>query len=144
MKHEKLNVLLIEDDHDDAEMTIYTLDKVAGMDITHVDDGHEAIQYLLGNDQVRPDIVLLDLRMPRVDGVEVLRAIKKDTRTSAIPVIAFISSPSGKTYLESFKLQADAYLEKPISVQTFLEAVTQIGLSEFSVNKAVRAVSGTV
>ncbi|HYG01826.1 MAG TPA: response regulator [Chryseosolibacter sp.] len=134
MKKENFEVLLIEDDEDDAEMTMYTLAKLKDLHVTHINDGNEAITYLLDDHAMLPDLILLDLKMPKVDGVEVLRRIKAHLERTHIPVIAFISSPQGRAYLESFQLRADAYLMKPVDVTSFLIAASAAGMTNINLS----------
>ena len=77
----------------------------------------------------RPDLILLDLRMPRVDGIQILRQLKSDPERKKIPVIVLISSREGKNYLESHQLKADAYIVKPVDFKKFLNAISDIGLT---------------
>ena len=127
MNHDK--ILLIEDDLDDAELTIHALSKRNFANhVIHIDDGAAAIKYLFDENNTRPGLILLDLRMPRVDGIQILRRLKSDAVKSAIPVIVLISSKGGQHYVESFNLKADGYLQKPIDCEQFLETVRRLGL----------------
>lgn len=121
-------ILLIEDDADDAELTIHALKKqTASIDIYHIDDGEKALDFLFG-DEPDPSLILLDLKMPRVDGIQILRRLKDDLDKRKIPVVALISSKQGRTYVESFGLNADAYMMKPVDFKQFSEVVDLIGL----------------
>ena len=123
-------ILLIEDDPDDAELTIHELRKRAfASHLIHIDDGASAIKYLFDENSTRPGLILLDLRMPRVDGIQILRRLKADAVRSAIPVIVLISSKGGQDYVESFNVKADGYLQKPIDCEDFLETLRGLGLS---------------
>lgn len=123
-------ILLIEDDPDDAELTAHELRKGDFANhLIHIDDGAAAIKYLFDENNTRPALILLDLRMPRVDGIQILRRLKSDAVKSAIPVIALVSSKGGQHYVESFKLKADGYLQKPIDCEEFLETVRGLGIS---------------
>jgi two-component system, response regulator len=123
-------ILLVEDDPDDAEMAIYALKKNNLVsNLIHIDDGAKALEYLLDDAIPLPAAILLDLKMPRVDGIEILRILKNDAVRKQIPVIALISSKEGRSYLESYKLKADAYLTKPINSQNFLTALAEVGVS---------------
>lgn len=121
-------ILLVEDDNDDAEMTLYSLRKL-NLNLLHIDDGAKALQYLFENKLPEPKIILLDLKMPRVDGIQILRKLKSDPDKKHIPVVALISSQEGIKYVESCGLCANAYLTKPIDCQKFLSVVSQVGLS---------------
>jgi two-component system response regulator len=123
-------ILLVEDDADDAEMTLYTLKKNNLADnLVHIDDGAKALAYLFDENTVMPAVILLDLKMPRVDGIQILRSLKNDALRKAVPVIALISSKEGKVYLESHQLKADGYLIKPITSQDFVAVLTDVGIS---------------
>lgn len=121
--------MLIEDDADDAELTILALRKFAAANpIQHIDDGEKALEFLFG-DEPNPSIVLLDLKMPRVDGIQILRRLKNDPSKRDIPVVALISSREGRNYVESFDLKADAYMIKPVDSRQFSTVLSEIGLS---------------
>lgn len=122
-------ILLIEDDADDAELTIHALKKHRlARPILHIDDGEKALEFLFGHDH-KPSLILLDLKMPRVDGIQILRKLRADPERQNIPVVALISSKEGKNYLESFNIKADAYVIKPVDYKQFSEAVAHIGIS---------------
>lgn len=128
MDNRLFNILLIEDDADDAELTIHALKKHNLVTpILHIDDGEEALEYLFGPQQ-KPSLILLDLKMPRVDGIQILRKLKGDREKQHIPVVALISSREGKNYLESFDIKADAYMIKPVDHAQFSAALSQLGL----------------
>jgi two-component system response regulator len=129
MKKKIAEIVLVEDDIDDAEMTMHTLKKqgFAAEVVVHLDDGVKALDYLFNEDKPLPSIVLLDLKMPRVDGIQVLRRLKGDDVRKDIPVIVLISSKEGKGYVESFALSADAYLIKPVNAENFVSALAEIG-----------------
>lgn len=132
----RFEIFLIEDDADDAELTIHALKKHhLANPIVHIDDGEKALDLLFG-DRKRPTLILLDLKMPRVDGIEILRKLKNDPEKKAIPVIVLISSKEGRDYVESFKLKADAYMIKPVDYKQFTAAVSQIGIGSVIVSDA--------
>ena len=129
MDNHLFEILLIEDDSDDAELTIHALKKHnLANPIIHIDDGEKALDFLFGS-QPDPSLILLDLKMPRVDGIQILRSLKADPQKQGIPVVALISSKEGKNYLESFGLKADAYMVKPVDYKQFSAAVALIGIS---------------
>lgn len=138
MKSEMFEILLIEDDEDDAEMTIYTLSKLSDVSIKHINDGQEAIEYLLDDNAAMPDLILLDLKMPKVDGIDVLKKIQAHPERKSIPVIAFVSSLQGRAYVESYQLSTNGYLMKPVEITSFLTALTEAGLAGFKVNTTER------
>ena len=132
----RLEILLIEDDADDAELTIHALKKHhLANPIVHIDDGEKALDFLFSNRQ-KPTLILLDLKMPRVDGIEILRKLKGDPEKKSIPVVVLISSKEGKNYVESFQLKADAYMVKPVDYKQFTAAVSQIGIGSIIVSQS--------
>lgn len=132
----RFEILLIEDDADDAELTIHALKKHhLANPIVHIDDGEKALDFLFSNRQ-KPTLILLDLKMPRVDGIEILRKLKGDPQKKDIPVIALISSKEGRGYVESFQLKADAYMIKPVDYKQFTAAVSHIGIESMIVSQS--------
>lgn len=130
MENRVIEILLIEDDPDDAELTIHALKKYNLVNhLHHIDDGEKAIEFLFDSVDNTPKLILLDLRMPRVDGVTVLRKLKSDPDRKSIPVVALLSSKEGKNYVESFQLKADAYIVKPVDFKKFFTAISEIGLT---------------
>jgi two-component system, response regulator len=134
MENQVIEILLIEDDADDAELTIHALKKNnLANHLLHIDDGEKALKFLYeGSD--KPKLILLDLKMPRVDGIQILRKLKDDPEKRDIPVIALVSSKEGKNYVESFQLKADAYISKPVDFKKFLSAIAEVGLTWKIVN----------
>lgn len=130
MGNREFSILLIEDDEDDAELTILALKKYdSSHHIMHIDDGEKALEFLFDADQ-RPSLILLDLKMPRVDGIQILRRLKSHPEKKNIPVVALISSKEGKHYLESFHVKADAYMIKPVDSSQFSAALSETGMVE--------------
>ena len=135
-KLEQIEILLAEDSPKDAEMTQRALRKDnLGNRLYWVKDGAEALDFLYcrgayaNRDLARPPkLVLLDLKMPRVDGIEVLRHIKADERTRIIPVLVMTSSNEERDVTESYRLGANSYIVKPIEFGLFLDVVAKIGL----------------
>src|SRR5687768_14512994 len=119
-----IEILLIEDDADDAELTIYALKKHNLVNrLHHIDDGEKALEYLYDNDNELPRLILLDLRMPRVDGIQILKRLKNDPARQHIPVVAMISSRDGRQYVESHHVKADGYITKPIDFKKFIQTM---------------------
>lgn len=130
MNNRLFDILLIEDDADDAELTMLALKKFTEINpIIHIDDGERALEFLFEK-QHRPSLILLDLKMPRVDGIQILRKLKGDPEKRDIPVVALISSREGKHYLESFDVKADAYMIKPVDSQQFSAVLSEMGISQ--------------
>ncbi len=133
--HLEVEVLLVEDNPRDAEMTLRTLRRRnLANGIVHVKDGQEALDWLFGEgayadrDVSRPPgIVLLDLKLPKVDGLEVLRAIRTDERTRRIPVIVLTSSKEDRDVIESYQLGVNSYIVKPVDFDNFSAAVAEVG-----------------
>jgi two-component system, response regulator len=139
MEGNNLKVLLVDDDSDDAEMIIYTLRKFPHIEIQYIDDGADALGYLMQNGNPEPSLILLDLKMPRVDGIDILRALKTRTEKKHIPVAALISSKSGVQYVESFGVVPDAYLNKPVTSNDFLTLLARIGLANLQYSASAQS-----
>jgi CheY-like chemotaxis protein len=127
-------ILLAEDNPKDVELTLTALDEHnLANEVVVVNDGAEALDYLYrrGKFSMRADndpaVVLLDLKMPKVDGLEVLRTIKKDDKLKTIPLVILTSSREEKDLVESYKLGVNAYVVKPVNFQQFIEAVKELG-----------------
>jgi CheY-like chemotaxis protein len=129
-------ILLVEDNPDDEKLTLRALQKhnVANRVIV-VRDGVEALDYLFGTGEyegrdtdIQPQAVLLDLKLPRVEGLEVLRRMREDDRTKFLPVIVLTSSDEEQDIIESYRLGANSYVRKPVDFIDFTEAVRQLGL----------------
>jgi CheY-like chemotaxis protein len=128
------SILLAEDDPRDAELTLEALnDYNVANDIVVVHDGAEALDYLYrrGKHDNRangnPAVMLLDIKMPKVDGLEVLRRVKGDERLKTIPVVILTSSREERDLIESYRLGVNAYVVKPVDFGQFLESVRQLG-----------------
>ena len=130
------HILLVEDNASDAELTLRALKKAhVANDVHVVRDGAEALEFLFGEGAhggraglALPRVVLLDLKLPKVGGLEVLRRVKGDPRTKAIPVIVLTSSREEKDLVASYDLGANSYIVKPVDSEKFFEAVQEIGL----------------
>ena len=124
-----VEILLIEDNPDDAGLTIHALKKHNMADhLLHVHDGEEALSYLFSPDTSHtPKVILLDLKMPKVDGMEVLRKLKSDERKKVIPVVVLTSSREDRDVLESYQLGVNAYIVKPVDFDKFAIALADIG-----------------
>lgn len=133
-----IEILLIEDDPDDAELTIHALKKNNLVNhLYHIDDGEKALDYLYHAGNEMPRLILLDLRMPRVDGIQILKKLKNDKDKKHIPVVAMISSRDGKQYVESQNVKADAYIVKPVDFKKFFSAIADLGLTWKIINTPV-------
>jgi two-component system, response regulator len=129
MENNIIEILLVEDNEDDAELTIRALKKYnLANQLVHMRDGEEALNFLFdANNSVLPKIVLLDIKMPKVDGIEVLRKIKSDPYRKIIPVVVLTSSKEERDIVESYKLGVNAYIVKPVEFDKFVKAVSEIG-----------------
>lgn len=136
-------ILLVEDNPDDADLTQRAFRKVDfGNRIRWVQDGAEALEYLLGEGPDAPplpEIVLLDLNLPKLDGIEVLRRIRANSRTQLLPVIILTSSSEQQDMVDCYKLGANSYVQKPVSFADFLEAAKQLGLYWLVINQTAPA-----
>ncbi len=139
----EIEVLLVEDNPNDAELATRALKKhnLANR-LLHVRDGEEALEYLFGNGRyashnpaIFPRVVLLDLRLPKVDGLEVLRRMRNDERTKAMPVVVLTSSPEDSDRIKSYNLGVNSYVVKPVEFESFSKAVTELGLYWLLLNK---------
>lgn len=139
----EIEILLVEDNPTDAELTIRALKKKnLANNLVWVKDGAEALDFLFAtgeyadrSEEELPKLVLLDLRMPKVDGLEVLQRIKAEERTRRIPVVVLTSSKEDKDIVESYKLGVNSYVSKPVEFDEFTEAVSTLGLYWILLNK---------
>ncbi len=135
-----VEVLLIEDNPEDAELTIRVLKKHnLANNLVHLRDGEAALDFLFdkGSNNI-PRLILLDLKMPKVDGIEVLSKIKNDEQKKLIPVVVLTSSKEEHDVIESYKLGANAYVVKPVEFEKFVEAVAKLGLFWLLLNQPPR------
>jgi two-component system, response regulator len=124
-----VEILLVEDNLDDAELTIRTLQKHhLANHLLHLQDGEEALNYLFNSESQMPKAILLDLKMPKVDGIEVLRKLKSSDKKKTIPVIVLTSSKEERDIVESYRLGVNAYIVKPVDFDQFVKAIGDIGL----------------
>lgn len=129
MENNAVEILLIEDNPDDAGLTIRALKKYnLANNLLHVQDGEEALNFIFsGNLRGLPKVILLDLKMPKVDGIEVLRKLKSDDEKKIIPVVVLTSSREERDIVESYKLGVNAYIVKPVDFDKFVKAISEIG-----------------
>ncbi len=125
-------ILLVEDNPDDEALTLRALrkDRILN-EILVAHDGAEALDYLFGADletRVMPELILLDLKLPKVDGLEVLRRIRSDERTKLFPVVVLTSSDEERDLLESYTFGANSYIRKPVDFTQFTKAIRQMKL----------------
>jgi two-component system response regulator len=132
----QVEVLLVEDNIHDAEMTIRALKKVnLANNLFHVKDGEEALDLIFAQGKFagreaanQPKVILLDIKMPKVDGIEVLRQLKTRESTKTIPVVIMTSSKEEQDIINSYELGVNSYVVKPVDFEGFAKAVSQLGL----------------
>jgi two-component system response regulator len=137
-------ILLVEDNPDDEELTIRTLRKNhIKNDIVVVQDGVEALEYLFGMGKYSnrditkmPVLIMLDIKLPKLNGLEVLKKIKNDNRTRLIPVVILTSSDEERDLIESYKFGANSYVRKPVDFVEFQKSVQQLALYWVLLNEA--------
>ena len=141
---DQIEILLVEDNPNDAEMAIRALKKHnLSNNLEHVKDGVEALEFLFAKgrysnriDEKLPKVILLDLKLPKVDGLEVLRKVKASPETNRIPVVVLTSSKEEKDIVESYALGVNSYIVKPVDFDKFVRAVGDLGLYWLLLNQA--------
>lgn len=139
----QIEILLIEDNMNDAELTIRALKKKnLANKLVHLEDGQEALDFIFaeGNYPDRriedtPKIILLDLKLPKINGIQVLKRIKSDERTKRIPVIVLTSSKEDPDIKECYRLGVNSYVVKPVEFEKFLNEVSELGLYWMIINQ---------
>ncbi len=122
-------ILLVEDDPDHELLTIRALKKSnVANDVRVARDGAEAIELLFGPEALKPQVILLDLKLPKVDGLEVLRRIRESDETRMLPVVVLTSSDEERDLVRSYQLGVNSYIRKPVSFTDFAEATRQLGM----------------
>jgi two-component system, response regulator len=143
MSLDEIEILLVEDNPTDAELTMRALKRKNLMNrLVWVKDGAEALDFLFAkgefsdrNPDDLPKLILLDLRMPKVDGLEVLHKIKENEKTRKIPVVVLTSSKEDRDIVESYKLGVNSYVSKPVEFDEFIDAVSTMGFYWILINK---------
>lgn len=122
-------ILLVEDDPDHELLTIRALKKSnIANEVRVARDGEEAIDLLFGESPIRPQVVLLDLKLPKVDGLEVLRRLRTNDATRMLPVVVLTSSDEERDVVRSYQLGVNSYIRKPVNFNDFAEATRQLGM----------------
>lgn len=140
-------ILLVEDNADDELLTLRAFKKAnIANDVVVARDGVEALDYLFGtgahasrDTSHQPQVILLDLKLPRIDGLEVLRRLRADTRTKLLPVVVMTSSKEEEDVIKSYELGANSYVRKPVEFERFVEAVRSLGLYWLILNERAPA-----
>lgn len=139
------HILLVEDNAADEALTLRALKKSNIVNVVHVvRDGAEALDFLFGDSRplVLPQLVLLDLKLPKIDGLEVLRRIRSNERTQLLPVVILTTSTEDKDRLDGYRLGANSYVRKPVDFHKFADAVNQLGLYWLVLNEQPPAIPG--
>lgn len=140
----EIDILLVEDNLSDAELAVRELRKHKFANRIHViGDGAEALDFIFCRGLYAnrsflhpPKVILLDVKLPKVDGLQILAAMKQDARTRAIPVVIMTSSSEQKDLVESYKTGANAFIQKPVDFDAFRRVIEQVGMFWLAVNKA--------
>jgi CheY-like chemotaxis protein len=146
-----VEILLVEDNPNDVELTLHAFARNNLANHVHVvRDGEEALEFLFNRGRYahragarRPRVVLLDLKLPKVDGLEVLRAIRGDTSLRSLPVVVLTSSREERDVVESYQLGVNSYIVKPIDFSEFIDTASTLGLYWLLLNELPPAVTGT-
>ena len=145
MNSEELEILLVEDNHDDIDLALHALrrEKLANH-IVVAYDGEEALDFLFCRGvfahrsfEHPPKLVLLDLKLPKVDGMEVLKQVKSDPRTKTIPLVIMTSSKEERDLVAGYSLGANSYIQKPVDFDQFRETVKTVGLYWLVINQPI-------
>lgn len=143
MNNDSVDILFVEDNPNDALLTMRSLKQYSrAQTVCHVTDGQAALDYLFAEGPYRdrdtrnlPKVILLDLKLPKVNGLEVLTRIRGDARTKLVPVVILTSSSEERDLVESYKFGANSYIVKPVEYEGFCKAVQQLGLYWLLLNK---------
>ncbi len=136
MENEQVEILLVEDNVDDAELTIHALRKRNLVNkLIHLQDGEQALDFLFGTGKfsgrdvtVTPRLILLDLKMPKVDGMQVLQKVKSHDTTKKIPIVILTSSKEDPDLSRCYELGSNSYIVKPVEFNSFISTVTELGM----------------
>ena len=143
MQSQTVEIILVEDNEHDADLTIRALRKEnLGNHLIHLEDGEQALDFLFARGAYSgrqglalPKVILLDIKMPKVDGIEVLRQVRANEETKRIPVVIMTSSAQEKDLVASYELGVNSYVVKPVQFEDFQKAVSQLGLYWLLANK---------
>jgi CheY-like chemotaxis protein len=139
-----VDILLVEDNHDDATLVLRALKKHnLGNNLIHLTDGEQALDFIFGKGKFegrqvesKPRLIMLDLKMPKIDGLQVLKAIRDDPRTKSIPVVIMTSSREEKDITDTYASGVNAYVVKPLNFESFSKAVAELGMFWLLVNES--------
>ncbi|HSO92907.1 MAG TPA: response regulator [Candidatus Dormibacteraeota bacterium] len=137
-----VDILLVEDNPSDAELTLHAFRKFTNR-LHLVRDGAEALEFIFATGAYaarsvadKPKVILLDIKLPKVDGLEVLRQIKADDRTRTIPVVLLTSSPEDRDIAQGYQLGVNSYIVKPVEFEQFQKTVRELGMYWLTLNEA--------
>lgn len=140
MSTSQVDILLVEDSQEDLDLTLHILRKEnLAKNIRVARDGEEALEFLQGEGSSaagRPKLVLLDLKLPKIDGLQVLKQLKSDPLTRAIPVVILTSSKEERDLVKGYQLGANSYIQKPVDFEQFRETIKAAGLYWLLINQA--------
>jgi DNA-binding response OmpR family regulator len=130
-------IVLVEDNPDDQALTLRALKKQnIANEIIVLNDGVEALEFLLDPEKQLPHLVLLDLKLPKLDGLQVLRRLRSEPRTQLLPVVVLTSSDEDRDVIDGYRLGANSYIRKPVDFNQFSEAVRHLGLYWLVLNQS--------
>jgi CheY-like chemotaxis protein len=146
MENQEIQILLVEDNKSDAALTIRALKKHnLANNLVHLIDGAQAVDFIFGkgeysdrNPDIKPKVIFLDIKMPKMNGLEVLRILKADDNTRMIPVVMMTSSKEEKDIIESHQLGVNSYVVKPLGFENFSKTIAELGFYWLAVNNAPR------
>ena len=146
MENEKVEILLVEDNPNDVELTLHALKKSHLTNNIHVvRDGEEALEFFFGNGTIDPNkkipgpkVILLDLKLPKIDGMEVLRKLKGNPITKSIPVVVLTSSNEERDIVETYSLGVNSYIVKPVDFAKFVQAMHTLGMYWLMLNRPLQ------
>ena len=129
-------IVLVEDNPDDQTLTLRALKKQNIVnEIIVLNDGVEALEFLLDPEKPLPHLLLLDLKLPKLDGLQLLRRLRSEPRTQLLPVVVLTSSDEDRDVIEGYRLGANSYIRKPVDFEEFSEAVRQLGIYWLGLNE---------
>jgi two-component system, response regulator len=146
MENEKVEILLVEDNPNDVELTLHALKKSHLTNNIHVvRDGEEALDFFFGNADADPNkkvpgpkVILLDLKLPKIDGMEVLRKLKGNPATRSIPVVVLTSSNEERDIVETYSLGVNSYIVKPVDFAKFVQSMHTLGMYWLMLNRPLQ------
>jgi len=143
MDNNQVEIILIEDNPDEADLAIRALKRHhLANNLIHIDDGAEALDFIFCNGKYaerkhpQPKLILLDLKLPKVDGLEILRQLKANEKTRPIPVVVLTSSKEEKDIIESYRLGVNSYIVKPVNFESFTKAISDLGFYWLLLNQS--------